>query len=148
VGVAKLGFFAPLLILGGAGYLKAFEPHQLNALAYFSLQLNTYGFAISLVFFGFHLLILGHLILRSGYFPKTFGVLLTIASLSYLTNSFALFLAPTYAAMIFPILVLGFIGETSFCLWLLVRGVNVPKWETQVRMERWLRGFGHKIGVR
>jgi len=64
-----------------------------------------------------------------GLFSKILGVLLTIAALSYLTNSFALFLAPAYAAMIFPILVLAFIGETSFCLWLIVKGVNVPKWE-------------------
>ena len=44
---------------------------------------------------------------------------------------FALFLAPTYAAMIFPILVLAFIGEASLCLWLIVKGVNVPKWQDQ-----------------
>ncbi len=58
-----------------------------------------------------------------------------IAGLSYLTNSFALLLAPTFAAMIFPsILVPAFIGESSLCLWLIVKGVNVPKWEKQVSM--------------
>lgn len=32
--------------------------------------------------------------------------------------------------MLFPaILVPAFIGELSLCLWLLVKGVNVPKWE-------------------
>ena len=90
-----------------------------------------YGFAISLVFFGCCLSLYGYLIFRSGYFPKTLGVLLIVASLSYLANSFVLFLAPTYAAMIFPILVLAFIGETSLCLWLIVKGVNVPKWQHQ-----------------
>ncbi len=49
---------------------------------------------------------------------------------------FALFLAPTYAAMIFPILVLAFIGETSLCLWLIVKGVNVPKWQHQASVGR------------
>ena len=49
---------------------------------------------------------------------------------------FVLFLAPTYAAMIFPILVLAFIGETSLCLWLIVKGVNVPKWQHQASVGR------------
>jgi hypothetical protein len=132
----KLNLFMALFLLGGADYLKAFEPHQLHALAYLSLKLHEYGFGISLIFFGFVCLILGHLLFRSGYFPKTLGVLMTIAGLSYLTNSFTLILAPTYAAMISPILVLAFIGETAFCLWLIVKGVNVPKWETQASLGR------------
>lgn len=130
----KLNLFAALFLSGGADYLKAFEPHQRHALAYLSLKLHAYGFGISLVFFGFVCLILGYLLFRSGYFPKTLGVLMTIAGLSYLTNSFTLILAPTYAAMIFPILVLAFIGETSFCLWLIVKGVNVPKWNEKARL--------------
>jgi hypothetical protein len=125
----KLNLFAALFFLGSADYLKAFEPHQLHALAYLALKSHDYGFGISLVFFGFVCLILGYLLFRSGYFPKTLGVLMTIAGLSYLKNIFTLILAPTYSAMIFPILVLAFIGESSFCLWLIVKGVNVPKWE-------------------
>src|SRR2546425_12342976 len=98
----KLNLFMALFLLGGADYLKAFEPDQLHALAYLSLRLHEYGFGISLIFFGFVCLILGYLLFRSGYFPKTLGVLMTIAGLSYLTNSFTLLLAPTFAAMIFP----------------------------------------------
>jgi uncharacterized protein DUF4386 len=61
---------------------------------------------------------------------------MTIAGLSYLTNSFTLILAPTYAGTISPILVLALIGELSFCLWLIVKGVNVPKWQHQASMGR------------
>ena len=125
----KLNLFAALFLFGGAGYLKAFEPHQLHALAYLSLKLHDYGFGISLVFFGFVCLMLGYLLFRSGYFPRALGVLMTIAGLSYLTNSFTLILAPTYSATISLVLVLAFIGETSLCLWLIVKGVNLPKWE-------------------
>jgi len=64
--------------------------------------------------------------------PKALGVLMQIAGLSYLTNSFALPLAPTFADRIFPaILVPAFVGEASLCLWLLVKGVNVEKWKLQ-----------------
>ena len=130
----KLNLFAALFLSGGADYLKAFDPHQLHALAYLSLKLFDYGFGISLVFFSFVCLIFGYLLFRSGYFPKTLGVLMTIAGLSYLTNSFTLILAPTYAGTIFPILVLALIGELSFCLWLIVKGVNVPKWHEKARL--------------
>ena len=55
--------------------------------------------------------------------------------LCYLTNSFALLLAPEFAHIIFPvILVPAFIGELSFCLWLIVKGVNVPKWNERVNI--------------
>ena len=69
-----------------------------------------------------------------GLFPKALGVLMAIAGLSYLTNSFTLILAPTYAATILPILVLALIGELSLCLWLIVKGVNVPKWNEKARL--------------
>ena len=126
---SKLWLFAALFLSGNADYLKAFEPHQLHALAKISLKLHDYGFGIDLVFFGFACLIYGYLLFRSGYFPRTLGVLMAIAGLSYLTNSFTLILAPAYAATVLPILALALIGELSFCLWLIVKGVNVLKWE-------------------
>ena len=127
--VNKLNLLLPLFLLGNAEYLKALNLQQLQALAYLPLRLHDYGFGIGLIFFGFVCLVQGYLIFRSGYFPKTLGVLMAIAGLSYLTNSFPLILAPAYAGTILPILALALIGELSFCLWLIVKGVNVPKWE-------------------
>lgn len=131
---SKLCLFAALFLSGNADYLKVFEPHQLHALVKISLKLHDYGFAIDLVFFGFACLIYGCLLFRSGYFPRTLGVLMAIAGLSYLTNSFTLILAPTYAATVLPILVFALIGESSLCLWLMVKGVNVPKWNEKARL--------------
>jgi hypothetical protein len=69
------------------------------------------------------------MIFKSGYLPKTIGVLMQIAGVCYLTDSFALILSPAVANRLFPaILVPAFIGETSLCLWLLVKGVNVQRW--------------------
>jgi hypothetical protein len=60
-----------------------------------------------------------------------------IAGLSYVTNSFALVLAPNFANRIYPaVLVPAFVGEASLCLWLIVRGVNVPKWQERVGLKR------------
>ena len=129
--VSKLCLFAALFLSGNADYLKAFEPHQLHALVNVSLKLHDYGFGIDLVFFGCACLVYGYLLFRSGYFPRTLGVLMAIAGLSYLTNSFTLILAPAYAERTFPILVLALIGELSLCLWLLVKGVNEQRWKEQ-----------------
>ena len=99
-----------------------------------SVESYGYGFGVSLIFFGCECLVLGYLIFRSGYLPKALGVLMQIAGLSYLTNSFALVLSPNFADRIFPaILIPAFVGETSLCLWLLVKGVNVKKWKAQAR---------------
>jgi len=75
--------------------------------------------------------------LKAGYLPKALGVLMQIAGLSYLTNSFALVLAPALANRLFPaILIPAFVGEASLCLWLIVKGVNVSKWQEQVSAGR------------
>src|SRR5713226_3179313 len=128
---SKLCLFAALFLSGNADYLKAFEPHQLHALVRISLKLHDYGFGIDLVFFGFACLVYGYLLFWSGYFPRTLGVLMAIAGLSYLTNSLTLILAPAYAGTIFLVLVFALIGELSLCLWLIVKGVNVQRWKEQ-----------------
>ena len=132
--VSKLCLLAALFFSGSADYLKAFEPRQLHALVKISLKLHDYGFGIDLVFFGFACLVYGYLLFRSGYFPRPLGVLMAIAGLSYLANSFTLILAPAYAGTISPILVLALIGELSLCLWLMVKGVNVAKWNAKTRL--------------
>jgi hypothetical protein len=85
-----------------------------------------YGWLLALVFFGIHLLVLGYLVFHSGYTPRILGVLLIIAGLGYLTDSFAQFLLPNYAdyESIFLLIVAlpGTISELSFCFWLLFKG--------------------------
>jgi Domain of unknown function (DUF4386) len=118
-----------LFPLGNAEYLKAFAPEQLYAMANLSLKSHSYGFGVSLIFFSCFCLVVGYLIFRSGYLPKALGVLMQIAGLSYLTNSFTLVLAPALANRLFPaILFPAFVGEASLCVWLVVKGVNVEKW--------------------
>jgi hypothetical protein len=125
-GINNLHHFAAVLILGGADYLKAFEPHQLQALALLSTKLFNYGYGIALVFFGFESLCRGYLILKSGFFPRILGILVLISGLSYVTNSFVLFLSRLHWDWL---LLPAGIPEFILCLWLIVMGVNVPKWK-------------------
>jgi hypothetical protein len=129
--ISDVGLFAASFFYGGVSYLKTFEPQQLYALAYLCLKSYDYGFGVSLVFFGCCLFFYGYLIFKSEYLPKTIGVLLVIAALSYVINSLVLFIAPALAGKIFPILVLAFIGELALCLWLIVKGVDVQRWEAR-----------------
>lgn len=128
-GAASLHLMETLFPLGNANLLKVFDPKQLDALAYLSIRSHEYGFGVSLIFFGCVCLVVGYLIYRSGYLPKTVGVLMQIAGLSYLTNSFALILSPSLAHRLYPAILLpALVGEASLCLWLLAKGVNVSKW--------------------
>jgi hypothetical protein len=132
--LALAGLFqmASITILGGAGYLRAFEPRQLQSLAYLSLDLHGKGYGISLIFFGLGCEVLGYLIYRSGYLPRALGVLLVIAGVGYLFNSFAGLVLPALAASAFPWTVLpGFCAEVALSLWLLLKGVNAAKWEAR-----------------
>ena len=128
-GVAAVSLAAALHPLGSAPYANAFTPEQINAMAMLSIRSHTTGFGIALVFFGVECLILGYLIHRSGFMPRTIGVLMGIAGVCYLINSFALLLSPPLSSRLFPaILMPSLVAEVSFALWLLVRGVNVQKW--------------------
>jgi hypothetical protein len=56
------------------------------------------------------------------------------AGSGYLIDCFARFLAPQVAAVLFLWALLpGFLAEFALCAWLLVKGVNVPKWEEKAR---------------
>src|SRR5215212_8449555 len=73
MGVNLLPYFIALLLLSGAGYLTAFKPDQLDALALLSLNAHQYGIFVWQMFFGFHLVVLGYLIYKSGYFPGSWA---------------------------------------------------------------------------
>ena len=129
--VILLGHYAPLVLLGGSAYLSAFTTAQLQAAAYTSLVMFDYGYMIALSFFGCFCLVIGYLILRSTFFVRFVGVLLMIEGMAYLTNSFSHFIAPAVGDRIFPFLLVAGLAEVSFCLSLLIRGVNVQRWKEQ-----------------
>jgi len=130
----KLNLMTPLFLSDGGEYLRAFTPDQLHALGYVAIRAHGQGFGIGLIFFGFECLITGHLISKSGYLPKILGVAMQIAGVCYLVNSFALILAPAVADALFPAILLPcFFAELSFCLWLLVKGIDLSKWDALTR---------------
>jgi hypothetical protein len=129
----KLNLLAAWSLISGEGSLKSLQPQLLHALGNLFIQQHEQGFGLGLIYFGFSCLVSGYLIFKSGYFPKALGILLQIAGLCYIINSFALIVAPNFADSLFPFILLpSFIGELAVCLWLLIKGVNVTKWNERM----------------
>jgi hypothetical protein len=122
--------FAPLVLLGSGPYASALPATQLQALAYVPWNLSSIEYSLHTVFFGFDILCMAYLVLRSTFLPRAIGVLLAIDGLAYLVYSFTYFLAPGFAAQLVPWIQLpALVGEGSLCLWLLVVGVDVERWK-------------------
>ena len=128
-GVITLFLVLALFPLGEATYLGAFAPEQLHVLMRLLIRANGVGFSVTQIFFAGVCVSLGYLIYRSTFVPRVLGVLMALAGLAYWINGFLVLLAPGVAAAIgYAIMLPAFIGETSFTVWLLARGVNEERW--------------------
>jgi hypothetical protein len=131
VGINLLNTYVPLQLLSDPRYSALLDADQRHALALLSLDAHGFGYVIGLVFFGVHCLVLGYVVLVSRYLPHILGLLLMVAGMGYLIDSFGRTLLSGYAdhASLFALLVFvpAFVGELSFCLWLLVKGVDPPR---------------------
>jgi hypothetical protein len=122
--------FGAYLILSGADYLKAFPAEASQALAMLFLSMYKNGFMGAQIFLALWVLPLGYLVIRSGYLPKLLGAFLVVDCLVLLIWVFQFFLVyPENEAVSGICLAISFIAEASLCVWLLIKGVNVQKWE-------------------
>lgn len=103
-------------------YLTAFGSGPLAAQVLLLLHAFRYGWQIGLVLFGIHLVLVGVLIVRSGYVPWIFGFLLVINGLGWMLDSLGPYMLPN-ADLEFTFYT--FFGEVLFMLWLLIRGWKV-----------------------
>jgi len=119
-----LQLLAPLRVLGDPALVGLPDTH-VQAMAYASARLFANGFGMGLVFFGGFCIAIGTLIARSTFLPRLLGLLMVLAGLCYIVNSFAGFLSPALGAQLFPwILLPCLVAELSLALWLLVKGVD------------------------
>jgi hypothetical protein len=130
---AELFYFAPQLILGRS-YLNSFTPDQVNSLALLSLKFYGYAGMIFTAYYGMAWIVRSYLIFRSSYLPKFLGVLMAIGGIGFVVRNFLLILAPAYASAV--LLMLMFPGGLIMTVWLLVKGVNVQKWNAKVNAAR------------
>ncbi|WP_230410214.1 DUF4386 domain-containing protein [Undibacterium rugosum] len=123
--VSKVFLLLILPILNNPDYLTVFDVHQVQVLANIALKSHNVAFNIALIFFGLACLVNGYLIFKSGYLPKLIGLLLQLAGICYLIACFAALFTPAFSNLLTPsILIPPLIGESTLCLWLLVKGVK------------------------
>jgi len=129
----SLGDLAALLLLKGGPGLSALAAGQAQALALLCLKLHSLAYDLALVFFGAWAVVMGCLILRATFLPRTFGALMAIDGLGYLTFSLATFLSPPLVSHLYPYLpfLTALLGEPPLMLWLLFRAVDAEKWRAQ-----------------
>ncbi|GAB3259649.1 DUF4386 domain-containing protein [Arthrobacter pigmenti] len=77
---------------------------------------------VGLILFAVHLLLLGYLAYRSGFMAKIFGVLLVIAGVGYLADSFGTVLIAGFTPVIAQFV---FVGEVALIFWLLIKGRRI-----------------------
>lgn len=131
--VSKLFLLMVAPVLSDPGYAAVFAPDQVYALADLMLTAHDIAFHIALLFFGIACILSGSLIFRSGYLPKFLGVLMGLAGVSYLAATFGALFAPAFGQAISPwILLPVLVGESALCLWLLIMGVNLPRWRARL----------------
>ena len=119
---------APLVILGDTSFSSAFTTEQLQGVALLLLKLRVQTIEMSLVIFAFYDLLIGYLIYKSTFLPRVLGVILILAGLGWLT-----FLWPPLAAVLSSyVQPVGFLAELVLMLWLLVKGVDVSRWQKKV----------------
>ncbi len=113
-----------LYLLTNTNYLKVIKTEELHAQVMFSLNAFNDGWNIGLAIFGLHLVVLGYLVFKSGYMPKFLGILLIVAGLGYIIDSFGKILLSNYNI---TIAMFTFIGELLFMFWLLIKGAKISE---------------------
>jgi hypothetical protein len=122
-------YLSPLIILKIGNTQGGLTTQQLQALASVFLKLNAYAFYVHTVFFGVWCVLTGYLIFNSTFLPRVLGVLLTISGLGWL-----IYLYPPFAVHIFPVIaVASAIGEIPLEFWMIIKSVDVPKWQAKAR---------------
>jgi len=125
---SDLFLIASQLLLSGADYLKVFQADQLQALAMLSLYIYKNGFSgITQIFFSAWLFPLGYLVFKSGYLPRILGIILMVECFGWLMYPIQFFFFPGNVVLTYLSSAVGFIGEFSLMLWLLIMGAKEQK---------------------
>ncbi|MBT8205666.1 MAG: DUF4386 domain-containing protein [Eudoraea sp.] len=106
--------YACILIIG----LFALVFQIIDVYDYASIKLLGY------IFFALHIFILGYAVIKSGYIPKSLGILLVVASFTYTVFFVDLHLTKTLEVIAMSTMA---IAELSLSIWLIVKRNELPE---------------------
>jgi hypothetical protein len=113
-----------LALLNGDPFLQAFDSALLQAEVLVSYNAFHSGWNIGMVIFSLHLLVLGYLIIKSGFIYKVLGYLVVLAGAGYLFDGVARILVGDYSLNIG---IYTFAGEVLLIFWLLIKGTKLKE---------------------
>ena len=128
---AMMLWFGALSTLKESAAVAAYPREQLDALVYLLLRISGFGQALFSMFYGVANVMFAWLIYRSGYIPRIFGVGFAVMGVGFTLRTFLLVLAPAYASPL--LLATAALAFPPFVVWLLVKGVDVPKSQPELR---------------
>lgn len=88
------------------------------------------GNSVGLTLFGVYCLLLGWLVIHSGFIPSMFGALLMLSGATWLVGNLALLAEPSLARQFLLVVGIAALGEILFALWLFFKGVDADRWHT------------------
>lgn len=97
--------------------LFALVIHVVDVYGYATIKLFGY------IFFSLHIFMLGYSVFKSGYIPKILGVLLIVASFTYIVFFVDIHLSEILEVIIMLTMA---IAEFSLCIWLMVKRSRLP----------------------
>lgn len=133
-GANMLNQFVVLSLSGEGATAALLASGQRDPLVALFLDAYGAGFAIGIVFLIPHVFLLGYLVLVSGFLPRLLGLLLLLAGCCYLLDSVALLVMPGYAETPAVVALLIAVAEIAFPLWLLIKGVDVERWQQRAAL--------------
>lgn len=90
--------------------------------------IDVYGYAsiklIGYLFFALHILVLGYAVFKSGYIPKSLGILLVVASFTYIVFFVDFHLPETLGVLIMLTMA---VAELLLSIWLIVKRNRLPE---------------------
>jgi hypothetical protein len=124
LGTSMMNLLYVLQLISDPAYLSAIgaEHAETQVLFYMNAFYNEWSFG--LVVFGIHILLLGYLLIKSGYRVKIIGVILIIAFMGYTLIHVSKLLVQQYEKFIEIlewVFLLPMLGEVALGIWLLVK---------------------------
>ena len=115
--------FAPLILLRGSSWLDALGKPQLEVLASLFFRLHNAGNLFATTFWALWLYPFGRLVMKSGWMPRSLGLLLIVGCCAYLAVGLAGIVFPAYLSAVNSIAMPFYAaGELRAIFWLLIRG--------------------------
>ena len=122
---------AALTILHATPHPGSLTVPQLNELALLLVRLGGQAVNVGITFFGCYCLSIGWLIIRCRFLPVLLGAGMIVAGLGWLS-----FIYQPLAAALSPFNMISGLGEIALTAWLLIVGLDAPRWTEQANARR------------